>query len=148
MAERRTLDDDGLRNHPDEHHRLTDGLYPIYPNPPLDKGWGPTPMDYTGWYVLDVYNPENGRGPGRVVPADVTTYIKLLWERGMGFFPHWRVPRRPDTADLFAVEGVREEILTLGKSIADRAPSPTSARPEPREPVSDEPQSAVEDSER
>ncbi len=120
---RRGIDNAELRAHPNEHHRLTDDLFPIYPNPLIDRGWGPTPMDYKGWYILGVYNPQNGRGFGRVVPADVMTYIKLLWGRGLEFFPYWRGQWRPYTAYLFAVDGGREEILTLGKSIADRAVS-------------------------
>lgn len=120
---RREIDNPELRDHRNEHHQLTDDLFPIYPNPLIDKGWGPTPMDYKGWYALGVYNPENGGGFGRVVPADVMTYMKLLWGRGLEFFPYWRGQWRPYTAYLFAVDGGREEILTLGKSIADRAVS-------------------------
>lgn len=93
-------------------------------------------MDYKGWYVLGVYDPENGRGFGRVVPADVMTYIKLLWGRGLEFFPHWRGEWQPYTAYLFAVAGGREEILTLGKSIADRAVSRPGATPQTLEPGS------------
>jgi len=126
---RKAIDDLELRNHPNEHHRLTDELYPIYPFPLIDNSWGPTPMNYKGWYILGVYNPENGRGYGRVAPANAATYIKLLAPPktpGYGFelFPYWQRPgrgRRAYTTYLFAVTGGREEILTRGKQIADQA---------------------------
>ena len=86
-------------------------------------------MNYNGWYILGVYNPENGRGYGRVVPAEAIGYIKLLAfpaNPGYGFelFPYWQTPgrnRKPYTTYLFAVTGGEQEILARGKQIADQA---------------------------
>jgi len=116
---RRAIEAPELRNHPNEHHRLTDDLYPIYPFPLRDAPWGPSPMDYKGWYILGVYDEETGRGFGRVVPADVMTYIKLLWGKGLEFFPHWRTEWKPYTAYLFAVTAGERDILTTGRRIVD-----------------------------
>jgi len=127
---RKKIDDPRLRDHPNEHHRLTDDLFPLYPKPIIDLGWGPTPMDYNGWYIMGAYNPTNGRGFGRVVPANAMRYIKLLAGpkiragTGFEFFPWWKMrnkSRRPYTAYLFAVTSGQKEILTVGKRIADRA---------------------------
>ncbi len=121
---RQAMDEPELRNHANEHHRLTDDLHPIYPFPLRDKPWGPSPMDYHGWYILGVYDGDGGRGFARVVPADVMTYIKLLWGKGLEFFPHWRSEWRPYTSYLFAVTGGREDVIRTGMRIVDDWPHP------------------------
>lgn len=129
---RKEIDRPELRDHPSEDHRLTDDLFPLYPKPIIDRGWGPTPMNYKGWYIMGAYNPANGRGFGRVVPANAMLYMKLLAGpkirvgTGFEFFPWWKMrgrSRRQYTSYLFAVTGGEKEILTVGKRIADRAGS-------------------------
>ena len=107
-------------------HRLTDDLYPAYPFPLVDTGWGSAALDRNGWYVLGAYNTANGRGFGRVIPVDAVPYIKLLDGPrigGCGFelFPWWRSRFEPFTSYLFAVTGGAEEILAVGREIADRS---------------------------
>jgi len=126
---RKKIDAPRLRNSPSPDERLTDDLYPKFPNPLIDVGWGPTPMDYKGWYIMGVCDPQTKRGYGRVVPARTMRCIKLLSGgripgEGFEFFPWWKMQnrsRRPYTAYLFAVTGGREEILAKGKQIADAA---------------------------
>ena len=122
---RQEMDRPDLREHENEHHRLTDDLYPIYPFPLIDKGWGETPMDYNGWYILGVYHESNGRGFGRVVPAGVMHYMKLLWGTGYEYFPNWRSPWQPYTSYLYVVQGGgADEILSVGRQLADAAGPP------------------------
>jgi hypothetical protein len=122
---RQAMDRPDLREHENPHCRLTNDLYPVYPSPLIDKGWGDTPMNYNGWYIMGLYHESNGRGYGRVVPADVMHYIKLLWGTGFEFFPHWRSRWRPYTGYLYVVDGGgAEEILSVGRQIADAAGPP------------------------
>jgi len=126
---RKAIEDTQLRDHPNEHHRLTDDLHPIYPFPLMDRTWPADPMSYKGWYILATYDPESGRGYGRVVPAKAITYMKLLAfpaNPGFGFelFPHWQETgrnRKPYTTYLFAETGGADKIIAKGKLIADRA---------------------------
>ncbi len=123
---RKRITDRELRDHPNEHHRLTDDLYPACPFPLVDTGWGPAALDRKGWYVLGAYNAANGRGFGRVDPVDAVPHIKLLDGPrigGYGFelFPWWRSRFEPFTSYLFAVTGGAEEMLAVGREIADRA---------------------------
>ena len=133
---RRRITAPALREHPNEHHRLTDYLYPAYPFPLVDGGWGQEALDRNGWYVMGVFNPANGQGFGRVVPVDAVPYIKLLGPptiRGYGFelFPSWRTEFHPYTSYLFAVTGGADEILSVGRDIADRArPVPPDYEPD------------------
>ena len=98
-------------------------------------------MNYKGWYIMGAYNPANGRGFGRVVPAKTMRYIKLLTGpniragTGFEFFPWWRMlgkSKIPYRSFLFAVTGGEKKILEVGKRIADQ-PEPLFA-PRPREP--------------
>ena len=59
-----------------------------------------------------------------MVPAAVMTRIKLLWSEGFEFWPYWMAEWKPFTAYLFAVSGGADEILSLGRTIADRAGPP------------------------
>jgi len=116
---RAKITDPELRNHPNEHHRVTDDLYPLYPKPLIDRGWGETPMSYKGWYIMGVYNEKNGRGYGRILPVAAVPYIKLLWNKGFELFPFWRTKPEPHTEYLFVVEKGPDEIISFGKSLVD-----------------------------
>ncbi len=95
-------------------------LYPeIYYD--VRDGDTPGPLSYNGWFIAGVYNPENGRGFGRVMPVDVVDVIKLLWGGGIEFLSFPGSGNQPFTGYLFAVTGGRDEILSLGKRIADEA---------------------------
>jgi hypothetical protein len=81
------------------------------------------------WVIIaGVYNPANGRGVARVMPVADTSVMKHMGEyRGIEWFPHveWSPPyaskgrRRPFTGYLYLVTGGAEEILSIGKRIAD-----------------------------
>lgn len=127
QEQRSEIEDAELRNHPNEHHRLTDDLYPVYPNPLIDRNWAKqSALDYNGWYILGVYDKTSGRGFGRVVPARVMTYMKLLWGRGFELFPYWREKHnwRPYSTYLFVVEEGAAQVLHRGRAIADAAGPP------------------------
>ncbi|MBK8088857.1 MAG: hypothetical protein IPK31_13450 [Chitinophagaceae bacterium] len=126
---RQSIKDTALINNSNEHHKLTGVLYPAYPNPIIDipdwKGLEPTPMNYKGYIIMGLYNSKNGRGFGRVMPVNSINYLKLLWNRGFEGFPYWmgdgkkRGLRPAFTGYLFIVTGEANEIVNLGKSIAD-----------------------------
>jgi hypothetical protein len=126
---RKTVTDKDFLEHPNEHHRLSFGLYPQYPIPIIDTpdwhGFAPTPLDYHGWLIMGVYNRKNGRGFGRVVPVEENSYMKLLWKVGFELFPFWfpfwrKSPQpRPFTSYFFAVKNGPEEVIEMGKDIAD-----------------------------
>ncbi|MBN2088706.1 hypothetical protein JW964_03795 [candidate division KSB1 bacterium] len=122
---RSRMDAPELRRHENPHHQLTNILYPCYPNPLIDTGWieaSKNPMSYKGWYILGVYNPENGRGFGRVIPVDIVSVIKLLWGKGFEYFPLWNEGgvTRPFTSYLFIVTQGSDEIIATGKKIVDQ----------------------------
>lgn len=93
----------------------------LYPEKYYDlrNGDEPGPLSYNGWFIAGVYNPENGRGFGRVMPVEVVDVIKLLWGGGIEFLSFPGSGNQPFTGYLFAVTGGRDEILSLGKRIAD-----------------------------
>lgn len=97
--------------------------YPAYPEGFYRKEWdAPGPLAYNGHFILGAYDPATGRGYGRVMPSDDVDVIKLLFSRGFEMFPHYQ-PRRPQrsfTGYLFVVTGGAEEILSLGKKLAER----------------------------
>lgn len=113
-----------LWQHENPHHRLTDDLFPCYPNPLIDHNWVRTenPLSYRGWYILGVYNPANGRGFGRVIPADIVPVIKLLWGKGFELFPFWNQDgiTEPFTSYVFISTNGADGILKLGKSLVDQ----------------------------
>lgn len=124
QKKRMDMDAADLRKHENPHHQLTNDLYPCYPNPLIDKGWvavEENPLSYRGWYILGVYNKENGRGFGRLVPVDVVPVIKLLWGKGFELFPFWNEGgvTKPFTSFVFVVNHGAEDILTTGKNIID-----------------------------
>ena len=120
------LADPAFKNDTNEHHQLTADLYPEYPHPLLGD-WGVAgennPMNYNGWYILGVYNPENGQGYGRVIPVDAIDHLKLLWGKGFEQFPFWFQKKADQTFTeyLFVVTMGAREIISLGKKIADMA---------------------------
>lgn len=108
-------------------------LYPGHPDSYYRKSWAPPgPLDYHGWYIMGLYKPETGTGYGRVMPVADVDVIKLLFDpdkkphlgkRGFELFPHW-IPRRrhrPFTGYLFAVTEGAEEIISVGRELADGA---------------------------
>ncbi len=123
---KKRLADPAFRNSDHPHHVLTDSLYPTYPHPILGD-WGipaaENPMNYKGWYIFGVYNPENGHGYGRVIPADAVDHIKLLSKNGFEQFPFWfdKQRKRPFANYLFVVSKGEREIFALGKEIVERA---------------------------
>jgi hypothetical protein len=83
------------------------------------------PLEYHGWFILGIYSPKNGRGYGRVMPVDRIDIIKLLHNRGYELFTCLGCERPPFTGFVYAVTGGAEEILAVGKQIADaRLPVP------------------------
>ena len=109
------------------HVLYPDQYYSVLPEEkgdPEDAG----SLNYHGSVIAGVYNPANGRGLGRVMPVADTSVMKHMGEyRGIEWFPHveWRPPyaskghRRPFTGYLYLVAGGAEEILSVGKQIAD-----------------------------
>ena len=83
----------------------------------------PGPLVYKGHFIMGVYNRENGRGFGRVVPEKDIDIIKLLWGKGFELFPQFgRLPHKPFSSYLYVVMEGREEILAVGKQLADLVP--------------------------
>lgn len=111
-----------LLNIPNPHHRLTKDLYPKYPFPLVaGKDWEklePKELTYHGHLILSAYKQETDLGFGRVFPVQDANYVKLL---NMGFevFANWRQPHRRFTSYLYAVTGGPDELMTVGKAIAD-----------------------------
>lgn len=89
-------------------------------NDPADGG----ALNDNGYFVGGVYNPENQRGYGRVMPIGAVDVIKLIDNRGFQFFPYYRQTPAPFTGYLFAVTGGPAEILAVGGQLAARRPLP------------------------
>jgi hypothetical protein len=85
--------------------------------PPLTAG----ELTYQGHLILGAYQRATGLGFGRVFPAPDANYIKLL-KVGFEVFANWRQPHRPVAAYLYVVTGGADELIALGKAIADRPP--------------------------
>lgn len=86
-------------------------------------------LNYNGWFISGTYNSTNGNGYGRVMPVAVIDIMKLLFQKGVEFFPYYKKSKPPYTGYLFAVTGSGSEIESLGKQIADggnpNPPTPT-----------------------
>jgi hypothetical protein len=123
---RKTITDTAFRNHPNEHHRLVDDLYPNYPNPVFLREWGGQDLNYHGWFIMGVYDDSTGAGFGRVMPFKHIDIIKLLWQKGFELFPHFGNPHQSFSGYLFTVTGGKQEILRRGRQIADSAGARTS----------------------
>ncbi|MDI7276758.1 MAG: hypothetical protein QME94_12340, partial [Anaerolineae bacterium] len=85
----------------------------------------PTPLSYRGWLIMGIFNPANGIGYGRCVPAETIDCLKLLFRedrlgrRGFELFPCWGRPNVPFDSYLFPVTGGAEDVLARGKRIVD-----------------------------
>ncbi len=77
------------------------------------------PLDYNGWFIMGVFNENNGRGFGRVMPIAQTDIIKLLFKKGFEFFPTFNRKKESYTGYVFVVTGGANEILSMGKKLAD-----------------------------
>jgi hypothetical protein len=82
------------------------------------------PLDYRGWFVMGIYNPENGRGYGRLSPVSSTDIFKLLFRdeqigrRGFELFPYYERPHEsylnflfPTTNGAAGVQQAADHIL-------------------------------------
>ena len=111
-----------LLNISNPHHRLTKDLYPRYPFPLIaGKDWEklePRELTYHGHLILGACQQETGLGFGRVFPAQDANYIKLL-NTGFEVFANWRQPHRQFIGYLYAVTGGPEELMAVGKAIAE-----------------------------
>jgi hypothetical protein len=79
-------------------------------------------LEYRGKFILGAYEKATGRGYGRVMPIADVDVVKLLFSRGFEMFPHYQ-PRREQrsfTGYLFVATGGAEEIVALGKRLAER----------------------------
>jgi hypothetical protein len=104
------------------HHRLTKELLPKYPFPLLaNKDWAPllpVELTYGGQLILGAFKSETGLGFGRAFPAEDANYVKLL-NTGFEVFANWRQTHRRFTGYVYAVTNGPEEIISVGKAIAD-----------------------------
>jgi hypothetical protein len=80
-------------------------------------------LNYSGHFILGVYNGSNGVGFGRVMPVVDVDIIKLLFgtgRRGMEFFPHaLSQPHAPFTGYLYGVTGGASEMISFAQQIVD-----------------------------
>ena len=88
-------------------------------NDPADGG----SLNYNNHFIVGVYNPNNSRGFGRVMPIVDTSILKLLLtsttRRGLEMFPYpFFKPHNPFTGYLYVVTGGESEILSKGKQLA------------------------------
>ena len=109
----------GYVGYPDSYYNRApvDGI-----NDPSDGG----SLNYHGYFIGGIYNPSNNRGYGRVMPVEAIDVIKLLFTRGFEFFPYfWRTHQRY-TGYIYVVTGGAEEIISVGKQLADGNYQPPS----------------------
>ena len=78
---------------------------------------GPSMLSYKGWMIMGFYDSETGFGAGMLLPANVVRWIKLVAWKGFGGFERWMAGRH--RAYLYAVTGGAEEILSVGKKLAE-----------------------------
>jgi hypothetical protein len=84
----------------------------------------PAPLSYKGHFIMGVFNPQNGRGYGRVLPVEPTDIIKLLFEDrpcGLEIFPCYNRQHQPFDSYLFPVTDGKDGVLSLGQRIVDEA---------------------------
>lgn len=79
----------------------------------------PGPLNYNGSLIMAICNEKTGVGFGRVSPVEVTSIIKLLFNRGFEFFPYWKKVKDPYSGYIFAFTQGVDEAIELGKVIAD-----------------------------
>lgn len=109
-----------LREDPNEHNRLTDDLFPTYPNPLYRSTWGPAALDYHGWMIVGLCDDETGAGVGRLMPTETIDVLKLLKGRGFEFFPCFGRDHHAYAGYLFLSTGGGEALLEAGRALADR----------------------------
>lgn len=86
-------------------------------------------LNYNGWFIGGTYDSSTGYGYARVVPVAVMDIMKLLFNKGIEFFPYYHKAKSPYTSYLYAVTGGASEIDDVGQQIADggnpNPPTPT-----------------------
>jgi hypothetical protein len=122
QKERRANTTEPSRTEPNEHHRLTDELFPDYPFPLYRSAWGSSALVYHGWFIVGLYDPDSGAGIGRLMPEGILDVLKLLKGRGFEFFPCFGRPHEAYTSYLYLVSSGEEEILTVGRALAESPP--------------------------
>lgn len=80
----------------------------------------PGPLNYNGCFIMGLYDEKTGYGFGRVSPVEETDIIKLLWGEGFEIFGCFGRKHIPFFNYIYLVTGGDEEIMALGKQIADR----------------------------
>ena len=133
-----------------EHGSGQWGTYKIYgydnPNPPLyedcffwqDDRYGcydvndgvgddARALNYNGHFIMGVYDKDDGIGYGRVIPIENIHTIKLLFSTGFELF--LRDP--PFESYIFAVTEGPDEVISLGKSLADTATAKSAKKSPP-----------------
>jgi hypothetical protein len=80
----------------------------------------PGPLNYHGWFVLNILNAANGRGYGVLAPVADIDIVKLLFKRGFELFPHYMRYHAPYTSYIYLVEGGATNAIHTGKQIADK----------------------------
>lgn len=98
-------------------------LYPNIKAPYLEKvagsyyrhEWGPGPLNYHGHLIAGRYDKATGVGLGLVVPFDQLAWFKLVRDDGL----ERMAKSAPYKAYYFAVTGGDEEIVSVGKQIAE-----------------------------
>jgi hypothetical protein len=82
---------------------------------PADGG----PLNYKGYFIIGAYKEATGIGYARVIPVERMNVVILWSYRGWEFFP---VGKERFTTFLYPVSEGAEEIIRVGKRIADAAP--------------------------
>ena len=79
LTQRRGL---GPMEHIPENERpVREGMYPGHPDSYYRKSWAPPDaLNYHGFYIMGLHDPETGRGYGRVMPVEHVDVIKLLFD--------------------------------------------------------------------
>ena len=116
---------DWVRGYVTHDYAPTEGsYYNRYPpdgvNDPANGG----SLNYNGSFIVGVYHAASGIGYGRVMHVADNSIVKLLntqsEKRGLEFFPYpFGLAHAPFTGYLFLVTGGGQEILTIGRQIAD-----------------------------
>lgn len=119
---RASITDPAFRSHENPHHRLTDDLFPAYPNPLFQQDWGGTELSYRGWIVCGIVFPEAGYGFGRLMPVAAIWSLKLLFNRGFEFFPYYGEEHTPYVGYIFLGDPNETSLLETGRAIADEEP--------------------------
>jgi len=120
QAQRADNTNASFRNEENEHNRLTADLFPTYPNPLYRRAWGPSALEYRGWFIIGLYDEGTGAGVGRLMPFDTVDVLKLLKGRGFEFFPCFGREHCPYTGYLYLTSGGADALLDRGRGLVDR----------------------------